>query len=215
MLIMSFLHGYIFEEVYMKPPQGCAKTLPGQVCSFKRFLYGPKQASRQWNCELTLKLLQFCFLQSTHYPCLFIYCKDDVFLALLVYMDDVLLSGNSDEIIQTVKDYLHQLFTVKDIGQARYFLGIELARSDDGLYINQRKYFLDLLHDAGLSTSKPVATPLPRDCRFDDQSSPLLADPDKFRRLVGRLLYFGFTRPDVTFATQQLSQFVQAPTEQH
>ena len=111
------------------------------------------------------------------------------------------MTGTSEGAIAQVKAFLHEQFTIKDMGQAKYFLGLELARSDKGLYVHQRKYVLDILNDTGLSGSKPVSTPLPRNCRFNDSSSPLLSDPDQYRRLIGRLLYLGFTRPDIAHAT--------------
>ncbi|KAK9094688.1 hypothetical protein Scep_026157 [Stephania cephalantha] len=126
-----------------------------------------------------------------------------------------LLQGSSILVIQKVKDFLNQQFTIKDLGQAHYFLSQELARPSFGLYVNQLKYMLDLLRDVGLSECKPVATLLPWDCKFDDSDSPLLLEPENFRRLIGRLLYLGFTRPDVTHATQQLKQFFQHLTDPH
>ncbi|KAK9114556.1 hypothetical protein Syun_021353 [Stephania yunnanensis] len=199
----------------MKPPDGYKLASSNQVCKLQRSLYGLKQASRQWNHELTSKLQSFGFIQSAHNPCLFTYHTTGKFLVLLVYVDDVLLTGTSLELINQVKTFLHTLFTIKDLGQARYFLGLELVRSTSGLYVHQRKYVLDLLTIFGLTMAKPAATPLPRDCKFNDVDSPLFIEVDRYRRLIGRLLYLGFTRPDITYATQQLSQFVQAPTEQH
>ncbi|KAK9146703.1 hypothetical protein Sjap_006606 [Stephania japonica] len=189
----AFLHGYLSKDVYMKPPKGYNKASPTQVCKLKRSIYVLKQASRQWNIEFTSQLQFYGFIQSPHDPCLFLYIKGSVFLALLVYVDDVLLTGSSLDEIQLVKAFLDHHFSIKDIGQARYFLRLELARSSSELYVNQRKYVLDLLHEAGFTECKSVATPLPHDCRLDDSDSPLLSDPDKFRRLVGRLLYLGFT----------------------
>ncbi|KAK9127700.1 hypothetical protein Syun_016497 [Stephania yunnanensis] len=79
-------------------------------------------------------------------------------------MDDVLLTSSSTLDIQIVKEFLHHQLTIKDLGQAHYFLGLKLARSSYGLYVNQQKHVLDLLVDAGLSTYKFVAIPLSRDC---------------------------------------------------
>ncbi|KAL0284884.1 UNVERIFIED_CONTAM: Retrovirus-related Pol polyprotein from transposon RE1 [Sesamum calycinum] len=88
-----FLHGFLDEDVYMEPPQGFVGAAPGQVCKLQKSLYGLKQASRQWNLELTTKLLNFGFSQSTHENCLFIKSSDSEFTALLVYVDDILLTG--------------------------------------------------------------------------------------------------------------------------
>ncbi|KAK6163282.1 hypothetical protein DH2020_000146 [Rehmannia glutinosa] len=177
----------------MLPPEGYFKAKRGEVCLLKRSLYGLKQASRQWNLEFSDKLLGFGFVQSPHDNCLFVKHTGDIYLALVIYVDDVLITGNSSAAIQELKDYLHNLFTIKDLGQAKYFLGLELLRSSKGTHLCQRKYIMDLLEDAGIPFS----------------------DTGKFRRLIGRLLYLNLSRPDISYGVQQLSQFVQAPTQAH
>ncbi|KAL0301405.1 UNVERIFIED_CONTAM: Retrovirus-related Pol polyprotein from transposon RE2 [Sesamum radiatum] len=208
----AFLHGHLDEEVYMVPPEGYDKAHGGLVCRLKRSLYGLKQASRQWNIELTSKLESYGFTQSPHDHCLFTLRKDSLFLALIVYVDDVLLTGNSLDDLNAVKSYLDDLFTIKDLGNAKYFLGLELACSAQGTYVTQRKYLQDIIHDCRLDNAKPTSTPLPAGIKFD-ASLACLASPERYRRLVGRLLYLGFSRPDISFAVQQLSQFIQHPRQ--
>lgn len=101
------------------------------------------------------------------------------------------------------------------MGEARYFLGLEITRREEGIHINQRKYILDILKDACFIRSKPVHTPLPKELRLRANQGEPLPDPNRFRRLVGRLLYLNITRLDVTYAVQHLSQYVGAPTLQH
>ncbi|KAL0418446.1 UNVERIFIED_CONTAM: Retrovirus-related Pol polyprotein from transposon RE1 [Sesamum radiatum] len=211
----AFLHGHLDEEVYMVPPEGYAKARDGLVCCLKRSLYGLKQASRQWNIELTSKLEAFDFKQSSHDHCLFTMRTDSSFLALIVYVDDVLLTGDSLDSLSSVKHYLDDLFTIKDLGHAKFFLGLELARSTHGTFITQKKYLMDIVRDCHLEEAKPAATPLPVGIKFDASNGPALPSPDRYRRLVGRLLYLGFSRPDISFAVQQLSQFLQHPREPH
>ncbi|KAL0436865.1 UNVERIFIED_CONTAM: Retrovirus-related Pol polyprotein from transposon RE1 [Sesamum radiatum] len=211
----AFLHGHLEEEVYMVPPEGYNKAHGGLVCRLKKSLYGLKQASRQWNVEFTTKLESYGFKQCPHDHCLFTLKKDSLFLALIVYVDDVLLTGNSLPALDAVKHYLDDLFTIKDLGNAKYFLGLELARSNQGTYVTQRKYLLDIVHDCHLDDAKATTTPLPAGIKFDASSGPCLASPERYRRLVGRLLYLGFSRPDISFAVQQLSQFIQCPRQPH
>lgn len=154
-------------------------------------------------------------MQSGHDPCLFTWVNGSSFLALLVYVDDVLITGSSDHDITQVKRFLHEQFTIKDIGPAKSFLGVEIARSKAGIYINQRKYILDIIQQAGLTGSKPTATPFPKGLKLNAEDGTLLSNPESYRRMVGQLLYLGFTRPDITYAVQQLSQFVQHPTDLH
>ncbi|KAL0395630.1 UNVERIFIED_CONTAM: Retrovirus-related Pol polyprotein from transposon RE1 [Sesamum calycinum] len=178
----GFLHGHLDEEVYMDPPAGYVKAQPGQVCKLRRSLYGLKQVSRQWNLELTSRLLDFGFIQSPHDNCLFLKDSGDNFVALLVYVDDILLTGASEGNLTAVKEYLDRLFTIKDLGTAKRQTSLHSFSPG-----------LKLTLDGG----------------------SLLPSPDRYRRLVGRLLYLGFTRPDISFPVQQLSQFLQSPRTTH
>ncbi|KAL0344878.1 UNVERIFIED_CONTAM: Retrovirus-related Pol polyprotein from transposon RE1 [Sesamum radiatum] len=126
-----------------------------------------------------------------------------------------LVTGNSEDEIIAVKGYLHSLFTIKDLGSAKYFLGLELARSAHGLLVTQQKYLTDILTDVTLLDAKVTSTPLPPGLHLTTATGSLLPDPGPYRRLIGRLLYLGFTRPDISFAVQQLSQFIQHPRSSH
>lgn len=130
-------------------------------------------------------------------------------------MDDVLLTGNCYEEIQLVKAFLHSKFRIKDLGNLKYFLGLEVARSTKGICLTQRKYALELLTDAGLLGCKSVRTPMDSTLHLSQHSGTPLDDPTSYRRLVGRLLYLTTTRPDLNYAVQQLSQFLASPTDVH
>jgi hypothetical protein len=133
----------------------------------------------------------------------------------LVYVDDVIIAGNSLEEITTIKSALHHSFQIKDLGQLKYFLGLEVAHSKSGISLCQRKYCLDLITDTRMLGSKPVSTPCDPSLKLYHDNSPAHPDISAYRRLVGRLLYLNATRPDITFITQQLSQFLSAPTNSH
>ncbi|PNX81870.1 retrovirus-related Pol polyprotein from transposon TNT 1-94, partial [Trifolium pratense] len=114
-----------------------------------------------------------------------------------------------------IKTALHSKFCIKNLGQLKFFLGFEVDHSSKGIAVLQRKYCLDLLEDSGLTNSKPASTPLDPAVKLHlDDSSPL-EDVGAYRRLVGRLLNLTTTRPDIAYATQQLSQFMSHPTENH
>ncbi|KAL0404362.1 UNVERIFIED_CONTAM: Retrovirus-related Pol polyprotein from transposon RE1 [Sesamum radiatum] len=210
----AFLHGTLDEEIYMQPPDGYSVP-EGHVCKLKRSLYGLKQASRQWNTEFTNKVETFGFLQSKHDHCLFTKTSPSGLLVLLVYVDDILIAGTSETCIQEVKIYLHNLFTIKDLGVAKYYLGLEIARSERGIVVTQSKYICNLLHDAGVFYAKSATTPLPAGIKFSTEAGRVLPNPESYRRLIGRILYLGFTRADIAHAAQQLSQFMQHPCQQH
>ncbi|KAL0310298.1 UNVERIFIED_CONTAM: hypothetical protein Scaly_2941800 [Sesamum calycinum] len=102
----------------------------------------------------TTKLQDFSFVQSAHDHCLFTKPTDHELMALLVYVDDILIRGPSLTLIQNVKTYLHELFTIKDIGDARYFLGLEISCNSTGTYVSQTKYTMDIIKDTSLSQEK-------------------------------------------------------------
>ncbi|XP_021639034.2 uncharacterized mitochondrial protein AtMg00810-like [Hevea brasiliensis] len=199
----------------MKPPEGYTRAKPAQVCCLVKSLYGLKQARRQWNKELTSKLHQYGFTQSAHDNCLFVKGSNVNFLALLVHVDDILITGANEAEILRVKQFLHQTFTIKDMGYARYFLGVELARSSSGLFLNQRKYTLDILKDAGILDAKTTDYPMSKGLKLDTETGTLLSNPERYRRVIGRLLYLSLTRPYITYAVQRLSQFIQSPRQPH
>ncbi|KAL0363917.1 UNVERIFIED_CONTAM: Retrovirus-related Pol polyprotein from transposon RE2 [Sesamum angustifolium] len=147
--------------------------------------------------------------QSAHDNFLFLRHTETNFVALLVYVDDILLTSASEDSLNVVKQYLDELFTIKVLGLAKYFLGLELARSSHGLHVTQHKYLQDILHDASMLDAKPASTPFPSGLHLTSEEGAPLHFLDRYRRLVGRLLYLGFTRPDLSFPVQQLSQFMQ------
>ncbi|KAL2252403.1 uncharacterized protein LOC110012401 [Sesamum indicum] len=120
-------------------------------------------------------------------------------LSLVVYVDNVLLTGNSMEAIDAVKLYLDNLFTIKDLGFAKYFLELKLARFSHGTYVSQCKYLLNIVRDCHLTDAKLAATPLPTSIKLDVVSGSLFAAPAHFKRLVGRFLYLAFSRPEIFF----------------
>lgn len=212
---MFFLHGFLKDDIYMKLPQGYKKGKTGQVCKLVCSLYGLKQASREWNLEFCKKLFEFGFTHSHSDHCLFIKGSGSTFICLLVYVDDVLLTSPMQSLIDEVRDYLHAQFTIKDLGSAKFFLGIEIARSEAGTVLCQRKYILDIISQAGLLECRSVSTPLPAGLVLTQGTEARLEDPEPYRRLVGQLLYLNLTRPDISYVAQQLSQYVANPTHSH
>lgn len=133
----------------------------------------------------------------------------------MVYVDDIILAGDSIDEFDRIKNVLDLAFKIKNLGKLKYFLGLEVAHSRLGITISQRKYCLDLLKDSGLLGCKPASTPLDTSIKLHSAAGTPYADISGYRRIVGKLLYLNTTRPDIAFATQQLSQFMQAPTNVH
>ncbi|CAH9142426.1 unnamed protein product, partial [Cuscuta epithymum] len=202
----AFLHGDLGEEVYMKPPPGFFSSRPGVVCRLQKSLYGLRQAPRCWLAKLAAALKSYGFSQSYSDYSLFSLQRGSVHLHVLIYVDDLILAGNDSSVIAQFKSYLHSCFHMKDLGMLKYFLGIEVARNSEGLLLCQRKYTLDIITKTGLLGAKPVDFPMEQNHALAASMSDLLADPDSYRHLVGRLIYLSFTRPDLAYAVHILSQ---------
>ncbi|CAM8926629.1 unnamed protein product [Rhodiola kirilowii] len=187
----------------------------GMVCKITKSLYGLKQAPRQWYIKFADALLTYGFIQSSHDHCHFSYDHNGEFLILLVYVDDVVITGTSIPRINSVKKFIHTTFHIKDLGQLWYFLGLEVARSSSGIFLNQRKYAMDLLTESDLLACKPSTTPMDIKHKLALSTADKLPDPTEYRRLVGKLIYQNVTRPGIAYPVHVLSQFLTAPTTEH
>lgn len=211
----AFLHGDLQEEVYMKLPPGFSSSTNRRVCRLHKSLYGLKQSPRCWFAKLRMSLKTYGFRQSLADYSLFSYMKNGKQLYVLIYVDDLIITGNSIDAITEFKGYLSSCFHMKDLGVLKYFLGIEVARSPTGIYLSQRKYTLDIISDMGLLASKPAVFPLEQNHRLALADGPLLRDAAAYRRLVGKLIYLVVTRPDLAYSVHVLSQFMNEPREEH
>ncbi|XP_019099636.1 PREDICTED: uncharacterized protein LOC109132470 [Camelina sativa] len=211
----AFLHGDLEEEIYMKHPPGFKASDPKKVCRLRKSIYGLKQSPRCWFEKLSTALKKFGFEQSLSDYSLFTMDKDGEQLHVLVYVDDLIITGSTMTVMQAFKDYLSTCFHMKDLGPLKYFLGIEVAHSPSGMYLCQRKYALDIISDSGLLGAKPVAFPLESNNKLALSASPYLPHPAKYRRLIGRLIYLAVTRPDLAYCVHFLAQFMQKPREDH
>ncbi|CAL1356539.1 unnamed protein product [Linum trigynum] len=199
----------------MKVPQGFAQPGDTRVCRLRKSLYGLRQASRNWYTKFTEALLEFGFTVSKADHSLFLFQARDVFVAILIYVDDVVLTGNDPATIARVKEFLHHKFSIKDLGVLKYFLGIEVARSPDGIVLSQRKYTLDILADSGMTAARPSAFPMEQNHTLTRLTEERVTDLSSYRRLIGRLLYLTITRPDIAYSVNLLSQFVHSPSPAH
>ncbi|GJU89112.1 ribonuclease H-like domain-containing protein [Tanacetum coccineum] len=150
--------------------------------------------------------------------------SDDVFVALLVYVDDIVITENNLSEIEKFKVYLKSKFQIKDLGKLKYFLGheqplgIEVLDNKDGNCLSQRKYCFEILYEYGLLAAKHVDTPLPENTtlnHIESDDDTILSDIGNYKKLVGKLIYLTNTRHDISYVVHCLSQFMHAPIESH
>ncbi|GJS16758.1 ribonuclease H-like domain-containing protein [Tanacetum coccineum] len=215
----AFLYGELEEDIYMTIPKGFAnKENENKVCKLVKSLYGLKQAPRKWNEKLVSILKENDFVQSANDHSLFIKYKNNKFIALLVYADDIVVIGNCVDEINKFKVFLKSKFKIKDLGQLKYFLGIEVIKTDKDLCLSQRKYCLELLKEYGLLGCKLVSTPMvPNFVLLYEPTSddPLLDNITGYQKLLGKLIYLTHTRPDIAYFVHCLAQYMHSPLKSH
>ena len=160
-------------------------------------------------------MIQLGFTQSKSDYSLITRQQNKSFIVLLVYVDDVLIASNDQEEVNRFIMMLDQKFKIKDLGDLMFFLDLEVARSEKGIVLCQRKYALELLEDAGLLCCKPVKTPMEQNVKLSKYGGDVLHDPSSYNRLIRRLLYLTITRPDITFVVHKLSQYMSKPRRPH
>ncbi|XP_020523422.1 uncharacterized protein LOC110007339 [Amborella trichopoda] len=134
---------------------------------------------------------------------------------ILVYVDDIIIIGTDVSTIESIKQFLHNQFKLKDLSPLQYFLGLEVARSKKGIFLSQQKYTLDILEETELLGTKPVSFPMEQNLKLTLDDEPLFSDPSSYYRLVGRLIYLTITRPEITFSVNILSQFMRTLHQSH
>ncbi|VVA27208.1 PREDICTED: Retrovirus-related Pol poly from transposon, partial [Prunus dulcis] len=156
----AFLHGDLKEEIYMDPPPGIPVTSKeGMVCKLRKSLYGLKQSPRAWFGRFAASMRKSGYVQSNLDHTLFLKrCKGKL-TALIIYVDDMIVTGDDQAEIQNFQKYLASEFEMKSLGDLKYFIGIEVARSKHDIFLSQRKYVLDLLAETGMLDCKPIDTP--------------------------------------------------------
>jgi histone deacetylase 1/2 len=201
----------------MTQPQGFVSKLhPSDfVCRLKKSLYGLKQAPRAWNERFTSFLPSLGFQASPVDPSLFVQNSSLGVMILLLYVDDIILTGSHAYLLSLVIAALTQEFDMKDLGRLHYFLGLQISYLPSGLFVSQTGYITDLLGRVDLQHSKSCDTPcLPHHHLLKDDGQPY-SHPQQYRSIVGTLQYLTFTRPDIAFSVNQACQFMHNPMHSH
>ncbi|KAE8710943.1 GRAS family transcription factor family protein [Hibiscus syriacus] len=221
----TFLNGKLEEDVYMTQPEGF--VFPGnigKVCKLQRSIYGLKQASQSWNLRFNDAIKEFGFIRNKDEPCVYKKASGSIVSFLILYVDDILIIGNDIPTLQSVKTWLSSCFSMKDLGEAVYILGVKIYRDrsrrllglSQSTYIDKvlkrfsmeesKKGFLPMRH--GISLSKEMCPSTPQEREQMNKIS--------YASAIGSIMYAMIcTRPDVSYALSMMSRYEANPGENH
>ncbi len=216
----AFLNGELEETIYMSQPEGYAEGGHNTVCHLHKSLYGLKQAPRAWNTRLKQELEDMGFTASEADPGLFTAQFKHGTVYVLVYVDDILVAGKNMADIQSVKDMLTKAFKVRDLGEAKYFLGMSLDRDRQArtLKMSQERLATELVSRYGMKDGKMKSAPMSPSVRLVQATEENMLDKDayKYSELVGSLLYLSVcTRPDIAQAVGVLTRHMAKSSMEH
>ncbi|KAJ8753115.1 hypothetical protein K2173_017665 [Erythroxylum novogranatense] len=146
---------------------------------------------------------------------LFVYTNRPHKLFVLVYVDDILVTGSNSSLIEWFVAKLAATFPVRDLGDIHYFLGIEITQLTDGYLLSQSKYIVELLQATQMLDSKPCRTPMATTPTLSGSIGEVLPSSKEYRQVVGTLQYLTLMRPDIAFAINKLAQFLHCATDIH
>jgi len=214
----AFLHGDLEEKIYMSQPRGFEdRDKPNHVCYLKKSLYGLKQSPRQWYKRFDFYVHSIGFKRSEFDHCLYFQQHDNNCVFLLLYVDDMLLIGPNLKMINGIKITLDKEFDMKDLGNARKILGMEIERnrSNSCLFLHQSSYIMKILKKFGMHDCKPVSLPLASHFILSKEQSPANEEEKEYMNkipysnVIGSIMYLMVcTRPDLAHTVSTLSRFM-------
>lgn len=213
----AFLHGELIEDVFVEQPPGYIKKGAEQkVLKLKKALYGLKQAPRAWYSRIESYFMKEGFEKCKHEHTLFIKSRDGgKILIVCLYVDDLIFTGNDELMFAHFKKSMMLEFDMTDLGKMKYFLGIEVLQTADGIFIGQKKYVQEVLERFGMENCNSVKNPMVPGCKLVKDADGIRVDNTFFKQLVGSLMYLTATRPDIMFIVSLISRYMECPTELH
>ncbi|KAE8708634.1 hypothetical protein F3Y22_tig00110336pilonHSYRG00004 [Hibiscus syriacus] len=212
----DFLHGELDREIYMTQPIGFqSQDHPEYVCKLRKELYGLKQEPRAWYGKIDEFLTKSGYSVTPADSSLFVKVNEGKLAIVLVYVDDLIITGDDEaEILQT-KENLSVRFQMKELGQLKHLLGLEVDRTHEGIFMCQQKYGKDLLKRFGMLESKLTLMPMEPNVKMCAHEGKDLEDATLYRQLVGSLIYLTLTRPDIFYVVSVMNRYMQNPKKPH
>jgi transposase InsO family protein len=219
----AFLNAPMEEELYIQTPQGADGTGPRRLL---KSLYGTKQAQRNWNSTMHKFMVQEGFQSSIVEPCLYTRRGEGGKLAVVViYVDDILITGDDNPAIQKFREQISQRFKMKDLGELNWILGMAITRDKDtgDVIMSQKAYTEDILKRFKMDQCKPTTSPASSDNRRLSKSDSPTTDAERaamrsvpYKSAVGSLMYLTVgTRPDIAAAVSEAARFMANPGRKH
>jgi hypothetical protein len=197
-----------------QPPGYVDQTHPNLFCRLKTTLYNLKQAPRAWSNKIGQYLVTSGFQSNANFS-FYVKKTDHEIVVIVIYVDDLIITGDNDVDIFDLKKLLKQKFEMKDLGELHYFINIEVIQSPKGIWLLQRQYALNKLSEYGMMGCKPISIPLEQNVKLSADEGNLVEDTTMYRRIVGSLIYMTITRPDLNYAIRIVNQFMQTPRKPH
>jgi hypothetical protein len=195
------LHGNLSKCVYAKQLSGFVfDSHPYFICKLNKSLYGLKQAPRTWFLRFTTFVAKLGFQGSKSNASLFILCHGSSTAYLLLYVDDIILTASSTQLLQHLITKLKSEFSMSDLGPLQHFLGISVQHTPHGLFLSQEQYASDLLQRANMRNCNPCLTPADTKAKPSLTDGTSFANPTKYHTLAGALQYLMLTRPVISYA---------------
>jgi transposase InsO family protein len=216
----AYLNGVLEEELYMHQPDGFNDG-SGRICKLKLALYGLKQAGRVWNKKLHDTLSKLDFTRTDADPCVYTKIINGFSTVLTVWVDDLIICGDAPQEIDATVKSLKNMFEIKDLGEPKLLLGIQIIRDDKTgtITLSQKNYIDTILNRFGYSKLNPVSTPLDPHINLKKRDPSLTPDPQTvkdFQTKLGSLMYAALgTMPQLAYSVQKLSQFATNPAPEH
>ncbi|KAJ9565416.1 hypothetical protein OSB04_001382 [Centaurea solstitialis] len=211
--VLLALAAKLDREIYMDQPKGFEDaTNSNHVCKLRKALYGLKQ--RAWYGKIAEFLTRSGYSVAHADSSLFIKEIDGKLAIVLVYVDDLIITGDDEREIHQTRANLSVRFQMKELGELKHFLGLEVDRTKEGLFLCQQKYTRDILQKFGMMECKPASTPIEPNAKFAHEGKEL-DDGMMYRQLVGSLIYLTLSRPDISYAVGVMSCYMQSPRKPH
>ena len=198
----------------MDIPSGYTFTSKAKIaCRLQLALYELKQSPQAWFGRFSSAMRKYGCQQSNTDHTLFLKHRVGKVTALIIYVDDMIITEDDVEEISKLQEQLSTEFEMKNLGGLEYFLGIEVARSKQGIFLSRRKYILDLLAEIGFLECKLADTPIIQNHKLGKYLDQVPADKQKYQWLVCKLIYLSHTRPDIAYTVSVVSQFMHRPSK--